>query len=264
MKAILLGTSDAYGVPAPLCGCEFCKESDSRLRPSMVVQSEDEETTIVLDAGPDIKKQLYHENIHDVDAFYLTHHHFDHKEGLSDVFHITLEDNYHNSEEFEHETHGKTFDVFAPRDTISKLREESSHLFGRGLKFEDMSSTDSHEYGTLTITPETVAHGRSQTFGFVVIDNKTNEKLVYAPDMARWASYGDEYKGADALVIEGAEVVGPEVHGTKEQVTSAIEKADADEVFLVNISEHTAELHTSELKEKAKPYKVVPDFTKVL
>lgn len=264
MDATLLGTSDAYGVPAPLCDCEYCEESDERLRPSMLVQSDDEETTLVLDAGPDIKRQLHETETYDVDAFYLTHHHFDHTNGLSDIFHITLDGNYHNAHEFEHPTHGKTFDVFAPTDTINTLKDESGHLFGRGLKFDSMPANHSQEHGDLTIQSTPVAHGRQQTFGFIVTDETTGEKLVYAPDMARWKAYKDNYKNADALVIEGAEIVGPEIHGTYEQVRRAIETADADETYLVNVSEHTAELHTAELVEAGNPYNVVSDFEQIL
>jgi phosphoribosyl 1,2-cyclic phosphate phosphodiesterase len=270
MEATLLGTSDAYGVPAPLCDCEYCVESETRRRPAVLIQTESQ--TICLDAGPDIKEQLHNGNVYHVDQFYVTHHHFDHIEGLSDLFHITLENNYLNSEEFEHPTHGKNINVRAPEYTVDNVDEDKHHLMS-GINFEVMGSSECTTHGSLSVESIPVNHGRRQTYGFAVKDEDTGEKLVYAPDMAGWYTHTlfqpeeeaeQKYANADTLVIEGAEVVGPEIHGSTEVVMSAIEKANADNVFLVNVSEHTAEMHTDDLIAEAKPYNIVSDYTKIL
>jgi len=76
MKVTLLGSGDAIGMPAPMCSCEYCKESDKRRRSGLLIETED--TTLVIDISPDIKEKLHHEEIHDVDGFLVTHFHFDH------------------------------------------------------------------------------------------------------------------------------------------------------------------------------------------
>jgi len=41
MDVTLLGSGDALGMPAPLCDCEYCTESDPRRRPGLLVAGED-------------------------------------------------------------------------------------------------------------------------------------------------------------------------------------------------------------------------------
>jgi len=263
MQATLLGTSDAYGVPAPLCDCEYCQESQPRRRPAAVVQAG--KTTLLLDAGPDTKEQLQEAGIYDLDTIYLTHHHFDHVIGLSDLYHITLEDNYLNSEEFEHPTHGKDLLVKCPGSTVRKIDREQHHVTG-GIDFQPIAPGQVDTRGRLSVSPVPVAHGNIATYGYVVTDEKTEQRLVYAPDMAGWRTSGDRHVNPDALIIEGAEIVGPELHGETEQVANAIRTATGDQtdVFLVNVSEHTAELHTDALRRAGEPYTVPADFTRVL
>ncbi|MFB6185387.1 MAG: metal-dependent hydrolase, partial [Halobacteriaceae archaeon] len=74
MNITLLGSGEAVGVPAPLCGCEYCTESPTRRRPGLLIETT--ATTIVLDIPPEIKEQLHRTNTADVDAFFVTHHHF--------------------------------------------------------------------------------------------------------------------------------------------------------------------------------------------
>ena len=68
------------------CDCEVCRSTDNRdkrLRTSAMI--EDEQTRIIIDAGPDFRYQMLRAGVSDIDAILLTHQHIDHIMGLDDV-----------------------------------------------------------------------------------------------------------------------------------------------------------------------------------
>ncbi len=86
MKIIFLGTGTSQGVPVIACDCETCRSGDihdKRLRTSILIEKD--ETTLVIDAGPDFRQQMLRENVKRLDAIILTHEHKDHIAGMDDV-----------------------------------------------------------------------------------------------------------------------------------------------------------------------------------
>lgn len=86
MKITFLGTGTSQGIPVIACNCDVCLSKDpkdKRLRTSVMV--EDKEKVIVIDAGPDFRQQMLHENVQRLDAVVFTHEHKDHIAGLDDV-----------------------------------------------------------------------------------------------------------------------------------------------------------------------------------
>ena len=86
MRITLLGTGTSQGVPVVGCPCAVCHSTDmrdQRLRTSAFVEVDG--TNILIDAGPDLRMQLLHNNITCVDAILVTHEHKDHLAGLDDI-----------------------------------------------------------------------------------------------------------------------------------------------------------------------------------
>ena len=82
----MLGTGTSGGVPMIGCGCEVCSSADKhdkRLRSSIMVRSEN--TTLVVDSGPDFRYQMLRANVKRLDAIVFSHPHKDHVAGLDDV-----------------------------------------------------------------------------------------------------------------------------------------------------------------------------------
>jgi phosphoribosyl 1,2-cyclic phosphate phosphodiesterase len=81
-----LGTGTSAGVPMIACECPVCTspdKKDNRLRSSILVQSEN--TTLVVDSGPDFRYQMLRARVKHLEAVIFTHAHKDHMAGLDDV-----------------------------------------------------------------------------------------------------------------------------------------------------------------------------------
>jgi len=86
LTVTFLGTGTSQGVPVigsdhPVCLSE--NEKDKRLRVSVLLAWE--ETTIVIDCGPDFRQQMLREQVTKLDAVLLTHEHSDHVAGIDDI-----------------------------------------------------------------------------------------------------------------------------------------------------------------------------------
>lgn len=80
MKIKFLGTSSGEAIPREGCDCSEClskNRKDKRLRSSLLIEEK-----ILVDAGPDVLKQLTSSQINNLDSILITHEHDDHIGGL--------------------------------------------------------------------------------------------------------------------------------------------------------------------------------------
>lgn len=83
MTIKFLGTSSVEAIPREDCNCAQCgsaDKKDKRLRSSILIEND-----ILIDAGPDILKQLSEAQIRNLRAVLITHDHQDHIGGIRDV-----------------------------------------------------------------------------------------------------------------------------------------------------------------------------------
>lgn len=87
LDIVFLGSSGAIRVPSFNCTCRICEEArrDNSLRRTRASIAIIGKETTVVDASPDISEQLERERIRRVDNVFLTHWHFDHVWGLSNL-----------------------------------------------------------------------------------------------------------------------------------------------------------------------------------
>jgi phosphoribosyl 1,2-cyclic phosphate phosphodiesterase len=86
-RLTFLGTGAAGGVPSFFCDCAACLEASlephlERTRSSMLISGG--KYTLV-DASPDLRRQLISARTRRIDGFILTHAHYDHSGGLGDI-----------------------------------------------------------------------------------------------------------------------------------------------------------------------------------
>ena len=87
MKITMLGCGTSVGVPAlGHAGWGRCDPSDPRnRRQRCAVLVETASTTILIDAGPDVRNQLLPLGLKKIDAVLVTHTHSDHIAGMDDL-----------------------------------------------------------------------------------------------------------------------------------------------------------------------------------
>lgn len=85
-KFLFLGTGGSMGIPVIGCECAVCR-SDSihnkRLRPSGLLKIEDQ--NILIDCGPDFRRQMLDHHIRHIDGIIFTHAHYDHTGGFDEL-----------------------------------------------------------------------------------------------------------------------------------------------------------------------------------
>ena len=90
MRITLLGSGDAVGTPKVGCRCPVCTEAArsgrQRLRTSLLVQHGGK--TILVDSGPDMRRQLLAADGPVIDAVLWTHGHYDHYTGYGDFYRV--------------------------------------------------------------------------------------------------------------------------------------------------------------------------------
>jgi len=87
LQITFLGTGTSHGVPMIGCDCATCRSDDPRdrrLRPSILIETDDD-SRVLVDAGPDLRTQALTHDIRRVDAIVFTHGHADHILGLDEV-----------------------------------------------------------------------------------------------------------------------------------------------------------------------------------
>jgi len=92
MEVTLLGTGDTIGTPAPGCDCPTCgraRELDvERTRFAVHVRNERTDESLLVDFSPDFRHQFLREDVPLPDAGIVTHVHFDHLDGLGNVYRL--------------------------------------------------------------------------------------------------------------------------------------------------------------------------------
>ncbi|WP_254532576.1 MBL fold metallo-hydrolase [Natrinema gelatinilyticum] len=92
MRVTLLGTGDTTGTPTVGCDCDTCiaarERGIERTRFSVHIENERTDESILVDFSPDFRYQFLRDDVSLPDAAVVTHIHFDHLDGLGNVFRV--------------------------------------------------------------------------------------------------------------------------------------------------------------------------------
>lgn len=117
MRLTFLGTGTSTGVPMIGCDCKVCRSTDPhdrRLRCSVLVNVDD--TTILIDAGPDFREQILGLGSPSLDTVLITHTHYDHVGGIDDLRPYCYPDG---------------FDIYAQKFDIEDLQRKVPYCFAK-------------------------------------------------------------------------------------------------------------------------------------
>lgn len=212
MRITFLGTGTSTGVPEIGCKCEVCTSSDPRdrrLRCSALVEEDD--TTILIDCGPDFRQQMLNADVKKIDALLMTHKHFDHLVGIDDLRPYTRD---------------RELPIYADRETEMQIRSFFPYCFGR-VKYPGVANIGicpvDHKVpfmvGNVEVTPLRVFHGMLPITAYRI------GQLAYITDMS-YIEPGelDKLKGIDTLVINALRYSKP--HKSHQTVLEALQIVD--------------------------------------
>ena len=205
MKIVFLGTGTSCGVPLIGCTCDVCRSSDPRnrrRRSSLYVSAAGED--IVIDTPPDFREQVLAHGVPRVSAVLYTHAHADHLFGLDDIRRFNT-------------IQGESIPVYASEHTLGDLRRifhyvnkvEVPGAFRPQVTYHAIAAP--FRVGSLAVTPLTVEHGPTPTFGFRV--EADGRSLGYIPDCA---SMSDDVVarlgGLDVMILDALRIAPHSTH----------------------------------------------------
>ncbi|RLJ01131.1 MAG: hypothetical protein DRP06_00075 [Candidatus Aenigmatarchaeota archaeon] len=249
MKITFLGTGSPEGIPVMLCGCKLCASSKERLRPGLMIQQD--EQNIILDAGPDIRKQIIQSGINKISAIFLTHYHFDHFWGVAEFEQL----NWVGLGNFTTYLNNNTYEHLKSIPWI-KLKCETldfnNHINLKGLKIEAIK----------------IEHADYlEKSGYIIRDEC--RKVVYIPDIKAISDLNlKKCENADILVIDGQYILGKyiddEDHLGGKELIKKIQEFNAKKIYLIGFSEHWYKKSAKDAEKQLPDNFNIPDDKTVL
>lgn len=228
MKVTFLGTGTSHGVPMIGCDCAVCRSPDprdARLRPSVVVETP--ATTVLVDAGPDLRIQALRHNLRRIHAIAFTHGHADHILGIDDVrrFNALMKG---------------TMPCYGDERTLSDLRRTFYYVFdpatpkGGGLPDLELRQIDGpFTVGDIEVQPVPLWHGSRPILGFRF------GRFAYLTDCNRIA---DEawplLEGLDAVVIDALREAPHPTHFSLGEAVAAGRRIGARQTLFTHMCHH--------------------------
>lgn len=198
MEVTLLGTGDTTGTPTPRCDCETCERAREtgveRTRFSVHVRNERAGESLLVDASPDFRHQFLREDVPLPDEAVITHVHFDHLDGLGNVYRLLDHLPVHAADEVDpnlgHSVAAHVDERYDYLDRVS-IRPETPFEPFEAAGFE------------VTLVPG--VHPPLLTYGVHVADPETGASLAISGDTSY--AIGEEsrsvLRGADLGIVEG-------------------------------------------------------------
>lgn len=191
MKVYFLGTGTSQGIPVIGSNHSVClsdNPKDKRLRVSVWIHTED--TSIVIDCGPDFRQQMLSSKCKKVDAILFTHEHADHTAGIDDIRPYNFKQ-------------GKV-PIYAHSRVLENLKKRFDYIFETENRYPGAPLVDAKEVvnnvpfkiGDINVIPVNAYHANLQVFGYRM------DNLAYLTDVKTIEPEEiQKIKGVDILVI---------------------------------------------------------------
>lgn len=216
MRLTFLGTGTSMGVPV---AGGFNKEKidgdprNIRWRCSAWIQTE--ESSVVIDTGPEFRLQTIRSGLSEIDLVLITHEHMDHIAGLDDLRPFCYK-------------HEQIIPVYGSKSCLDAIRRRFEYMFGAD-RYPGATQVDLREINSkitfrdLEITPLPAIHGKVAVLGY-----RVNE-ISYITDVKELpASTKELIKGSKVMVLDGLRWK-PE-HPTHMTIPEAVDVANELEI----------------------------------
>lgn len=242
MQVTLLGTGTSTGVPIIGCTCRVCQSSDARDRRMRCACHIDAGGLhLVIDTGPDFRRQALEAGLSRLDAVLYTHHHADHIVGIDDLRPFFFGNR-------------NPLPCYARENTAAVLRRMFPYIFDRDgsypmaprlelceveAPFEVTSRYDADAPPPLRVEPIEVFHGDLPMFGYRL------GAFAYLTDTSRIpeASF-EKLHDLDVLVLDALRHHAHPTHFTIEQAVEAARRIGARQTYFIHLTHNI--LHAEE------------------
>jgi len=226
VKIYFLGTGTSQGIPVIGSHHSVClssDEKDKRLRVSVWIETED--TSIVIDCGPDFRQQMLNSKCPKIDGLLFTHEHADHTAGLDDIRPFFFKQG--------------AIAIYAHERVLKNLERRFDYIFQTENKYPGAPSVSENEVinnqsflvNNEVVIPVNAYHGSLQVFGYRIQD------FVYLTDVKTMeASEIDKIKDCKILVVNCLREEPHATHFNLEEVLHFISLVRPKTTYLTHIS----------------------------
>ncbi|MFK7855092.1 MAG: MBL fold metallo-hydrolase [Granulosicoccus sp.] len=253
----LLGTGSSGGVPRvgnDWGKCDPNNPKNRRRRCAMLVErsrSDGMKTTVMIDAGADLREQLLAADVKLLDALLLTHSHADHIFGLDDVRQLAI-------------THKSSIDVYMDEFTSSIVMSAFGYCFNQAVGSSYPAFCTEHRIehhqaiclegqgGIVEAMPIVAEHGDIQALGFKI------NNIIYLPDVKRVSDERslEALDNADVLIVDALRRHPHPTHLNLEECLAFIERHKPAKAILTNMH---SDMDYAEL-QGSLPDTIVPGY----
>ncbi len=224
MKIKFLGTGTSQGVPVIGCKCAVCISEEiknKRLRSSVLINENNK--TILIDTGPDLRQQSLKNNINKIDYVLYTHAHRDHVSGIDELRSFNF-------------IQKKEIKAYGNKELVNQLKSDYSYIFS-DLKYPGLPEVELYKVDgnffleDIEVTPIKVKHHKLNILGYRI------GNFTYITDAKTIRD--DEIKkinGSKILVINCLQIKEHLSHLNMSEVLSLVKKIDVQKIYLTHIS----------------------------
>lgn len=235
LRITILGCGSSGGVPrigvdGPNWGdCDPTNSRNRRRRCALLIQrvSDAGVTTVLMDAGPDVREQLIDAKAGWLDALVLTHDHADHVHGIDDLRMVVF-------------NRRKRLPCWMDTRTRNTLDQRFGYVFETPPGSSYPPIMDRHHIdgpvvidgpgGEVTCEPFEVPHGDIDALGFRI------GPVVYTPDISAMSEAAwDALDGADCWILDALRYRSHPSHANVETALEWIERANPPRALLTNL-----------------------------
>ena len=235
MHVTFLGTGTSMGVPvAGGFGSDMIDNDPRNQRTRCSAWIETEETSFVIDVGPEFRIQSIRSNVHRIDFVLITHEHMDHIAGIDDL------------RSYNYMQKG-SIPLFSSQKTLNSIQNRFNYLFGEN-KYPGSTSlnlteiTETRQIADVLITPLPYKHGKVDVLGYRINGFSYMTDVKDIPENTK-----EKVKGSDVLVLSGLRW-GPEhpTHLTIPEAAKVATELDIPKTYLIHMNSYVNHADSNE------------------